>query len=517
MGSQRPETRKGFAACALLGAALVSIMFQDSAEAQAVPGLTAARIATGLSQPLFVTTPPGDYNRIFIVQKTGQVQILNLSTGVLNATPFLDISARISTVSEQGLLGLAFDPLYASNGKFYINFVVPGGFWGNGTTHISQFQVSSGNPDIADTSNEKVLLTFDHPESNHNGGWIAFSPRPNDDHDLYIATGDGGNANDQGTGHIEPGGNAQNLTTLLGKILRIHVDPVAGTASIPATNPFAGVSGDRGEIFCYGLRNPFRDSFDRANGRLMIADVGQSTREEIDVQDFSNPNGGENYEWRLREGTIATPTISGQQPVGGNRPSGGIDPVFDYPHIPPPSGLSGQTVIGGYIYRGRQIPALTGTYVFGDYLGPESGSINPNNFGRIFTLNYNGTSASNPQDITSELFTGTGFTLENPTSFGEDANGELYTTDISAGVVYKVVPVTPNVIIDSVTRSPVNGHVFIQGYGVPFKTHKVKATSDLSQQFGQIDTVIAGGDGSFQYEDQAAGGLTTRFYQIAYP
>ena len=135
-----------------------------------------------------------------------------------------------------------------------------------------------------------------------------------------------------------------------------HVDPTTATVTIPATNPFASVSGDRGEIFCYGLRNPFRDSFDRANGRLMIAD-GSKHREEIDVQDFSNPNGGENYEWRLREGTISTPTISGQAAVGGNRPPGGIDPVLDYPRIPPPTGLSGQTVIGGYIYRGRQIPA----------------------------------------------------------------------------------------------------------------------------------------------------------------
>jgi hypothetical protein len=467
---------------------------------------------------LFVTAPPGDYNRIFIVQKTGQVQILNLSTGVLNATPFLDISARISTVSEQGLLGLAFDPLYASNGKFYLDFVVPGGFWGNGTTHISQFQVSA-NADIADTSNEKILLTFDHPESNHNGGWIGFSPRSNDDHNLYIATGDGGNANDQGTGHIEPGGNAQNLTTLLGKLLRIHVDPVAGTASIPATNPFASVSGDRGEIFCYGLRNPFRDSFDRANGRLMIGDVGQDTREEIDVQDFGNPNGGENYEWRLREGTISTPTIQGQQPVGGNRPPGGIDPILDYPHPPPTGGgLSGQTVIGGYIYRGKQIPALTGTYVFGDYLGPESSTVNPNNFGRIYTLNYDGSSASNPQGITSELFTGTGFTLHNPTSFGEDANGELYSTDISTGVVYKIVPVTPSVIIDSITRNPQSGHGFVHGYGVPFKTHHVEFTNDLTQAFGTPGTAVtAAGDGSFSYEDTTSVGLSARFYKVTYP
>jgi glucose/arabinose dehydrogenase len=513
MGLLKTEGRMRVAGCALFIAAVFLIAFLDEAAAQAVPGLTATRVATGLSQPLFVTAPPGDYNRIFIVQKTGQVQILNLSTGALNATPFLDISARISTVSEQGLLGVAFDPNYSSNGKFYLNFVVPGGFWGNGTTHISQFQVSA-NADIADTSNEKILLTFDHPETNHNGGWIGFSPRSNDDHNLYIATGDGGNGNDQGTGHIEPGGNAQNFTTLLGKMLRIHVDPTTATVTIPSNNPFFGSNTNRQEIWLLGLRNPFRDSFDRANGRMFIGDVGQDTREEADVQQATNPGGGENYGWRDREGFIQNPAFATATPTPTPNPPR-VNPIIDYPHPPPPSGLSGQTVIGGYIYRGRQIPTLTGTYVFGDYLGPESSSINPNNFGRIFTLNYDGSSASNPQDITSEIFTGTGFTLHNPTSFGEDANGELYSTDISTGVIYKIAPVTPNVITDSITRNAATGHIFVHGYGVPFKTHKVNATSDLSQQFGQINTVIAAGDGSFQYEDSSPG--IVRFYQIAYP
>jgi glucose/arabinose dehydrogenase len=513
MGLPKRE-RNGFAAYALWMVVLVSMTFRSGAEAQAVPGLTASRVATGLSQPLFVTAAPGDYNRVFIVQKTGQVQILNLSTGILNATPFLDISARISTVSEQGLLGLAFDPLYASNGKFYLDFVVPGGFWGNGTTHISQFQVSA-NADIADLSNEKILLTFDHPESNHNGGWIGFSPRSNDDHNLYIATGDGGNGDDQGTGHIEPGGNAQNTTTLLGKMLRIHVDPLTASVTIPSNNPFFGSNTNRQEIWLLGLRNPFRDSFDRANGRMFIGDVGQATREEIDVQQVTNLGGGENYGWRDREGFIQNPTYATATPTPTPNPAR-VNPIIDYPHPPPAGGgLSGQTVIGGYIYRGRQIPTLTGTYVFGDYLGPQSSSVNPNNFGRIFTLNYDGNSASNPQDITSELFTGTGFTLHNPTSFGEDANGELYTTDISTGVLFKIVPVTPSVIVDSVTKNPANGHILVHGYGVPFKTHKVNVTSDLLVQFGQIATVAAAGDGSFQYEDSNPG--TVRFYQIAYP
>ena len=486
--------------------AIFAMVVADPAWGQAVPGLAMTKVAGQLPQPLFVTAPPGDYGRLFIVCQTGQVYILKLDTGVVNATPFLNIQSRLtSTNGEQGLLGMAFDPNYATNGKFYLDFVVPGGFWNMGTTHVSQFQVSA-NPDVADTTSEKILLAFDHPETNHNGGWIAFSPRPNDDHNLYIATGDGGSSNDSdgGVGHIEPGGNAQNLTTVLGKMLRIHVDPIAGTSSIPATNPFVGISGDRGEIFCYGLRNPYRDSFDRANGRMFIGDVGQNTREEIDVQQASNPNGGENYEWRLREGSIATPSGN----VGGNRPPGGIDPILDYDRT------VGGTIIGGIVYRGRQIPPLVSTYVFGDYLAA-----------KIFTLNYNGVLATNFQTITPELNTNTsgGFSPGSLSSFGEDANGEIYTANLGSvppsnppnGSVYRLVPVTPNVAIDAVSRDPSTQHILVHGSGVPFKVHKIKATSDLSEQFVEINTVTAAGDGSFQYEDSAPG--TMRFYQIAYP
>jgi glucose/arabinose dehydrogenase len=473
--------------------------------AQAVPGLAAVRVATGLTAPLFATTPPGDFNRLFIVQQTGQIRILNLATGTLNSTAFLDIHTSIVSGGEQGLLGLAFDPDYTTNGKFYVDFTASGGTYGNGVTHIAQFTVSA-NPDVADPTSVKTLLTFDQPQTNHNGGWIAFSPRAGDDHNLYIATGDGGNGNDQdnGVGHIEPGGNAQNTTTLLGKMLRIHVDPATGTYSIPSNNPFFGSATSRQEIWAYGLRNPFRDSFDRLNGRMFIGDVGQDTREEIDVQEATNPGGGENYEWRLREGFIATPT--GSPVVGGDRPPGGIDPIYDYPHS------TGQTIIGGYVYRGKQIPALRGTYVFADYLGPE-----PKFVGKVFSLDYDGTSAGNFQDITAELFpTSTGgYNLSNPTSLGEDANGELYICDISAGSVYKIVPVTPNVTIDSIARDSQSGHIVLNGSGVPFKVHTVKATADLTQPFMTIGTATAAGDGTFQFED--ATNLSARFYRVVYP
>jgi glucose/arabinose dehydrogenase len=407
--------------------------------AQPVPGLDAIRVASGLSSPLFTTSPPGDFNRLFIVQQNGQIRILNLATGTLNATPFLTISG-LAVGGEQGLLGLAFDPDYASNGKFYVNCTLPGGSFNAGITKIFQYQVSS-NPDIADTTpgTIKTLLSFDQPQTNHNGGWIGFSPRAGDDHNLYIATGDGGAGNDQGTGHIEPGGNAQNTTTLLGKMLRIHVDPTNGTYTIPSNNPFFGSATLKQEIWLFGLRNPFRDSFDRSNGRMFIGDVGQDTREEVDVQQATNPGGGENYGWRLREGTIATPT--GNPVVGGSPPPGNVEPILDYPHT------TGQTVIGGHVYRGQQFPALQGIYVFGDYLGPEPGSI-----GKIFSLNYNGTTASNFQDITSQLFpittTSGNVSLANVSSFGEDAAGELYITDIGNGNIYKISPM----LIGAVSR-----------------------------------------------------------------
>jgi glucose/arabinose dehydrogenase len=399
----------------------VTLLCVATAKPQA--NVTAERVASGLTQPLFVTAPPGDVNHLFIVQQTGQIRILDLRTGQLSAKPFFNIQGMLGgTAGEQGLLGMAFDPNYASNGKFYLNFTGPGGAFGNGVTHISQFQVPTGRHKRK-RSREKILLKFDQPQRNHNGGWIGFSPRAGDNNNLYIGTGDGGGANDQGNGHLEPGGNAQSNTTLLGKILRVHVNSNLGTISIPSDNPFFASGTFRQEVWIFGLRNAYRASFDRQNGRMFIGDVGQNTREEVDVQEATNPGGGENYQWRLREGTIATPT--GNPVVGGPAPAGSVGPIIDYGRS------TGGTIIGGYVYRGTQIPALQGTYLFGDYVA-----------GKIFSLNYDGTTVSNFQDITSQLFPTRqgGFDLQNPSSFGEDANGELYITDIGSGSVYKIVP-----------------------------------------------------------------------------
>jgi glucose/arabinose dehydrogenase len=298
---------------------------------------TTIQVASGLSNPLYVTAPPADPNRLFIVEQgvsgSARIKILDLTNNTVNTTPFLTID-DLWTGGEQGLLGMAFDPNYATNGKFYVNVTAPLGRFDAGVTEIRQYTVSA-NPDISETTFTTVL-SLDKPQTNHNGGWIGFSPRAGETNNLYIAMGDGGKANDQGLGHGEPGGNAQNTGSLFGKILRIQVDPATGRYTIPANNPFGN------EVFTYGLRNPFRVSFDRQTGDMLIGDVGQGSREEIDRQLASNPNGGENYGWRLREGTIQTPGS-----VGGPPPSGSVEPILDYDRN------VGTTITGGYVYRGR--------------------------------------------------------------------------------------------------------------------------------------------------------------------
>ncbi len=414
--------RAGAAVCVLL--IVTASAFPLSG--QTLTGLEATRIGGGFSSPLYLTAPSGDTGRLFVVEQTGRIKIIKLPARTVNATPYLDILSKIASTCEEGLLGLAFDPNYAINGRFYVNYVAPGGAFGAGVTHIAGFTVSP-NPDVADAGSERTLLTFDQPQTNHNGGWIGFSPRAGDAGNLYIASGDGGNGNDQGTGHIEPGGNAQSTRTLLGKMLRIHIEDPPATYSIPSNNPFAGSASEKQEIWLLGLRNPFRDSFDRMTGTMFIGDVGQDTREEIDVQKKANLGGGVNYGWRVREGSVQNPAFPNDPP-----PPRAREPIFDYAHS------IGQTVIGGYVYRGSAIASLRGFYVFADYLGPEGG----NNTGRIFALRYNRGSVSSFQDITSQLFpTAIGnFLLNNPSSFGEDARGNLYITDTGNGNIYKIVP-----------------------------------------------------------------------------
>jgi len=385
--------------------------------------IEAVRVAGGFEMPLGISAPPGDTGRLFIVEQTGRIKIIKLPGGTVNPAPFLNISAKISLGGEQGLLGLAFDPSYASNGRFYVTYTTPGGSFGTCVSHVAEFFVSA-NPDVADPGSEASLIVVDHPQEQHQMHWMGFSRRPGDEGNLYISSGDGGMFCDMGPGHIEPGGNGQSTQTLFGKILRIHPEETPGTYTIPLDNPFYGSQIDQQEIWAYGLRNPWRCSWDRKTNTMFIADVGQGAREEINVQKPANPGGGENYGWRVREGFVQSPCSDDPEPPNA------VDPIIDYPHS------TGICIIGGYYYRGNRVRALRGHYIFADTYGPDSGDFT----GRIWTIRYDGRSASDFQDITSKLFpTRVGdYALNNPVGFWEDNSGELYICDFGNGNIYKI-------------------------------------------------------------------------------
>ena len=366
------------------------------------------RLANGLSQPLYVTSAPGDDDRLFVLEKSGHIEIISRETGQKESTPFLNISGEISTNSERGLLGIAFHPNYQQNGQFFVNVTNP-----SGTTEIRRYEVSD-NPNLADQASMMRLLSIPQPFPNHNGGWIDFGP----DGFLYIATGDGGSGND-------PVNAGQRLDTLLGKMVRIDVDGEPQDDQnyrIPSSNPFAGDPSVLDEIWSYGLRNPWRNSFDRLTGDLYIADVGQNSREEINFQHAQSP-GGENYGWRLREGTITTPTGG----VGGTLP-GATDPVYDYLHG---SGSDrGNSVTGGYVYRGP-IPDLFGKYIFADF-----------DTDQIWAIEVDREQQEMVDDSFSNLtssFQPDAGNIRSISSFGEDNDGNLYVVDIG-GEVFSVLP-----------------------------------------------------------------------------
>ena len=347
--------------------------------------------STGYTLPLGVENC-GD-NRLFIVQKTGQIIICD-TVGVKLTMPYLDISDRILTSgSEQGLLGLAFDPKYNANGFFYVNYINK-----SGNTQISRFKVST-NRNVADISSEKFILSIQQPYANHNGGCMRFGK----DGFLYIAVGDGGSGGD-------PQNNAQNPTSLLGKILRINVTG-ASTYTIPANNPFVDSANYKKEIWALGVRNPWRFSFDAASGALVIADVGQDAWEEVDLQ-YAKSKGGENYGWRCYEGNHAYNT------TGCLAQSNYKSPVYEYPH----SDVTGDcSITGGFIYRGKRYPSLNGKYFFADYCS-----------GIIRTLTMNDGSVSGQDVLNGDDFA--------YTSFGEDKNRELFITNYVTGSVYRIAP-----------------------------------------------------------------------------
>ncbi len=389
-------------------------------------------VATGLSSVLLATAPPADTDRVFLVEQGGRIRFIQRgSTNPAVHTLFLDISTRVLASGEQGLLGLAFDPDFADNGFFYVHYARAG----DGANIVSRFGTLDGTPNTnGDPASERVLLRIPTLETNHNGGWLGFGP----DGYLYIAIGDGGGSGDpHGTC-----GNGQSLTTLLGKMLRIDprggpgrapdcgLDP--GPYTIPMSNPLDnGAGGTCDEIWAYGLRNPWRPSFDRGTGDFYIADVEQNCWEEINWASVAS-TGGENYGWRQFEGRhcyaasqgcAATtspagcgPSCSDLPPVGDPLPNGTTLPVWDYDHG------SGCSVTGGYVYRGCRMPNIRGQYFYGDLCASS-----------VRSFEVVGGVATNHRDWTSSIG-GVGDIL----SFGEDAQGEHYICN--GDTVYKIVP-----------------------------------------------------------------------------
>jgi hypothetical protein len=357
------------------------------------PALTSQRVVGGLRAPLDLQSAPGDRERLYVVEQSGRIQVVR--NGQLGAAPFLDIAGRISSGGERGLLGLAFHPQFATTRRFFVNYTDP-----QGDTHIAEFRATSA--DQADTQSERQLLFVPQPFANHNGGGLAFG----NDGMLYIGLGDGGSGGD-------PLGNGQNLGTALGKMLRIDVDRGSPFA-VPSDNPFVGRAGALGTVWAYGLRNPFRFSFDRATGDLYIGDVGQNRLEEIDVG-LASARGGENYGWNITEGNSCF------QPASGCNFSGITRPVLDYLHS------DGCSVTGGVVYHGCRMPGYAGTYFYSDYCS---------SFIRSFRLQ--GGVAADQRDWTSQVNRGQ---FGNVVAFGTDQEGEVYVVDL-AGVIYKIVPAT---------------------------------------------------------------------------
>ncbi|MCE2884953.1 MAG: PQQ-dependent sugar dehydrogenase [Planctomycetaceae bacterium] len=404
---------KQTALAAVLINAVAALAVAPAADAQTVR--TKRIINTGLSLPTYVTHAPGDETRLFVLEKVGRIRIIDMTsaTPTLLATSFLDINAIVddatTTSDERGLLGLAFDPNYTKNGQFYVYYT------NAGTNNVARYTRSTANPNVANATGV-VMMTWSDPFSNHNGGWIDFGP----DGNLYIAVGDGGSAND-------PNNAAQNLTSRLGKMHRIK--PSIGGASpyytIPAGNPFVGGATTDDTIWAYGLRNPWRNSFDRDTGDLWIGDVGQNAVEEIDFQ-LAGAAGGRNYGWRCTEGTSNT----GLTGCTFGSPSL-TPPIHVYNHVSGTGG--GYSLTGGYVYRGCRMPELQGTYFFADYVSNNVWSFRYNaatNTKTEFTLRNS--------QITPSLEAGV---VNQIVSFGEDANGELYIVD-HGGQIYKIVPST---------------------------------------------------------------------------
>jgi glucose/arabinose dehydrogenase len=367
--------------------------------ATAASGLKLVKVAEGFSQPLYVTNAGDGSGRLFVVEKGGKIKIIK--DGKVLPQPFLDISSRVGNTGEAGLLSVAFPPGYANKGYFFVYYnhkddiakpePMDAGHNEGKDTVIARFKLTT-DPDRADPNSEERILVRNQPYTNHNGGLIAFGP----DGYLYVGLGDGGNGGD-------PQNQAQNLFSILGKILRIKVG-VNGTYTIPPTNPFYESANARGEIWDYGLRNPWRWSFDRLTGDLFIGDVGQGDYEEVNFEPPARA-GGVNYGWRCKEGLH---NFNNTPPCAGTL----TPPIVEYSHS------VGNAVTGGYVYRGTAANSLSGQYFYGDF-----------STGKLWSLTRAGDGWGEP---VLELETGYGIS-----SFGEDQAGELYLVDFD-GAVYQL-------------------------------------------------------------------------------
>ncbi len=390
-------------------------------------------IGTGLVYPTWIGHAPGDESRLFVLEKAGRVRIIDLgATPTLRATAFLNIDPIVtggaSTSDEQGLLGMAFDPDYATNGQFYVYYT------GSGTNNLARYTVSAGDPNVANATGV-VMMTWSDPYTNHNGGDIHFKPGTRD---LYMGTGDGGSAND-------PGNVAQNLSSRLGKMHRIR--PTVGGAApyytIPSDNPFFGGATTADDtVWSYGLRNPWRWCFDQANSDMYIADVGQNAVEEVDFEPNGTP-GGRNYGWRCTEGTSNTgltgctfgsPTLTA--------------PIRTYGH----NSAGGYSITGGRVYRGCAMPDMQGIYFYVDYSTNNSWSFRMVNGVVTEFVTRN-----------AELQTSVGGqTVNQVVAFGEDAKGELYMAD-HGGQIYKIIPAAGEVTCPTPNPNDLNNDGLVDG------------------------------------------------------
>ena len=404
------------------------------------------QIASGLDHPVYITNAADGSNRLFVVEQRGRIRIVE--NGAVVATPFLDIASKVLYGGERGLLSVAFPPNYAEKGYFYVDYTRQP----DGNTVIARYRIT-GDLDVADAASEEVLLTIYQPYSNHNGGQLAFGPG---DGYLYVGMGDGGSSGD-------PLDNAQNTNTLLGKILRIDVESSINPYLIPADNPYVNTSGYRGEIWALGVRNPWRFGFDRETRDLYIGDVGQNAWEEIDFEGADSP-GGLNWGWRCKEGTHDY-NFSGSCATLSL-----VEPVAEYSHS------VGQSVTGGYVYRGVRYPALRGRYFYADYVRGLIWS--------VYETSENPVAWSTPElELDTALYI---------SSFGEDEDGEVFVVDYYGGTIRRLADANgPSPDLSSSEKMAVTPYAD-PGEVVTYTLHLRNSGNASPEMLWLTDTVPAG-------------------------